>query len=527
MNTALLRWGWIAVIAAVVLASLALRPPLPVDETRYLAVAWEMWRDQQWWVPTLNGLPYSHKPPLLFWLLHAGWALFGVNDGWPRLLGGASAIACGLLTRQVARRLFAQEPAVAELAPWLLVGALFWLGFSTMLMFDQLASAFVLLGWLGVLRARDGAHGGMVLVALALGLGALAKGPVAFLFVLPALLFAPPPARRRRTVLVHGALATLLGLGMVLAWAVAAMARAGPGYGQALVWHLGLGRVVDTFAHAQPWWWYLPLLGLLWLPWSLAPAFWRGLRDAGRAGLAGERGARFCIGVGGTTFLALSAIDGKQPHYLLPLFPLLAMLMARRLCAAPPARLLLSTWPLALIGLGLALLPWAPARPDWAAALPPWPGLALAAAVIVAGTRRVGTPAQAIVTAGLGAAILLGALIVVAPHALARHDLVALSRDIGAAQRSGEVAFVGSYRGQFTFAGRLQRPLPILAPGEVRAWLQAHPQGLAVGEIEQPDSAEGRAAAWTHPYRGRYFAGWTAASLAAAPQALPAARDDD
>ena len=44
------------------------RPLMPVDETRYAAVAWEMWTRGDFIVPRLDGLPYDHKPPLLFWL---------------------------------------------------------------------------------------------------------------------------------------------------------------------------------------------------------------------------------------------------------------------------------------------------------------------------------------------------------------------------------------------------------------------------------------------------------------------------
>ena len=76
-----------AVVAALILVTVLLvRPPFPVDETRYLAVAWEMWWRDEFLVPHLNGDTYSHKPPLLFWLMHAGWWLFGVNDWWPRLI---------------------------------------------------------------------------------------------------------------------------------------------------------------------------------------------------------------------------------------------------------------------------------------------------------------------------------------------------------------------------------------------------------------------------------------------------------
>jgi len=77
---------WTGLWLVLMATALKFRPLLPVDETRYLAVAWEMWRDGNFIVPHLNGMTYSHKPPLLFWLMHLGWSIFGVNDWWPRLV---------------------------------------------------------------------------------------------------------------------------------------------------------------------------------------------------------------------------------------------------------------------------------------------------------------------------------------------------------------------------------------------------------------------------------------------------------
>ena len=57
------------------MASIWLRPLWPVDETRYASVAWEMWLRGDFLVPYVNGEPYSHKPPLLFWLIQLGWGL--------------------------------------------------------------------------------------------------------------------------------------------------------------------------------------------------------------------------------------------------------------------------------------------------------------------------------------------------------------------------------------------------------------------------------------------------------------------
>src|SRR6056297_996190 len=150
------EWGWLPLFLLVVVVALVTRPLMPVDETRYLGVAWEMWQSGSWIVPLLNGEPYSHKPPLLFWLIHAGWALFGVNEITPRLVGPAFALGSLFLIRAVAHRLFPARPVVASLAPWILAGTIYWLGFATMTMFDQLVVFFVLLGIFGLLELGQG-----------------------------------------------------------------------------------------------------------------------------------------------------------------------------------------------------------------------------------------------------------------------------------------------------------------------------------------------------------------------------------
>ena len=55
----------LAALALWLLLTAAWRPLLLPDEGRYASVAWEMWRADAL-VPTLNGLPFFHKPPLLY-----------------------------------------------------------------------------------------------------------------------------------------------------------------------------------------------------------------------------------------------------------------------------------------------------------------------------------------------------------------------------------------------------------------------------------------------------------------------------
>ena len=61
----------LVLLAVWLLATLGLRPLLQPDEGRYASVAREMLMGDAL-VPTLNGLPFFHKPPVFYWLDTAG-----------------------------------------------------------------------------------------------------------------------------------------------------------------------------------------------------------------------------------------------------------------------------------------------------------------------------------------------------------------------------------------------------------------------------------------------------------------------
>ncbi len=56
------------------------------DETKYGQLIREMTTARSLVVPTLNGEPYTHKPPLHFWLVRALVGLFGSRSIWPFVL---------------------------------------------------------------------------------------------------------------------------------------------------------------------------------------------------------------------------------------------------------------------------------------------------------------------------------------------------------------------------------------------------------------------------------------------------------
>ncbi|HLN98822.1 MAG TPA: glycosyltransferase family 39 protein, partial [Pyrinomonadaceae bacterium] len=69
-------------------------PLLGPDEPRYAQVAREMFLRHDWISPTLGGQLWFEKPALLYWMMIAGYKLFGVSEGAARLPAAVS----GLLT---------------------------------------------------------------------------------------------------------------------------------------------------------------------------------------------------------------------------------------------------------------------------------------------------------------------------------------------------------------------------------------------------------------------------------------------
>ena len=96
----------LAAFAAVLVLQVLLRPLLPIVETRYLAVAWEMHLSGDIFHLTRNFDSYSHKPPLLFWLINLVWLATGVSETAARLVGPVFAVASLALTGHLARRLW-------------------------------------------------------------------------------------------------------------------------------------------------------------------------------------------------------------------------------------------------------------------------------------------------------------------------------------------------------------------------------------------------------------------------------------
>jgi len=498
----------LSLLLLVVLTAVALwvRPLTPIDETRYVSAAWEMWLRGDFLVPFKNGEPYSHKPPFMFWMFHAGWALFGVNDGWPRLVMPLFSAGALLLTFLLARRLWPQHAGLGGQATLILVSALLWIVFSSMVMFDVMLAFWVLVGMHGVLAASDGKRRGFVMLGVAIGMGVLTKGPVILLNLLPVTVLAlwwNPGLRWGRWFGGVG-LAVLLGAAIALAWAIPAGYAGGEAYRNAIFWGQTADRMVESFAHRRPFWWYLPLLPLLLFPWFVWPGFWKALARHRKTGL--DRGTRFCLAWMLPVFVAFSFISGKQPHYLVPMFPAFALLTARVLADRAVFRIGLPALLAAALGgaLMLAASGQIAALRDEVVALPLlWPGALLvlwALAAWILGRRGV----QPVVNlALLGVAVLIVLQFTLMQSLRPFYDIKPMALAIKAVQDEGDrVANAAKYHAQYQFLGRLEAPLDELQGKELAPWLEAHPDGYVVMYLKDRRALESIPARYGQGYRG-------------------------
>jgi 4-amino-4-deoxy-L-arabinose transferase-like glycosyltransferase len=227
---------------------------------------------------------------------------------------------------------------------------------------------------------------------------------------------------------------------------------------------------------------------------------------------------RFCLAWIVPPLLVFSAASGKQVHYLLPMFPAFALLLARGLAvdAPPPSRWTRS--PLVavfLVGGGALLaLPHvlSAARAPWAADIRFWgiSAFVLAAGLVIAAPPRTQMETARWIAGASIVFMLLLHLTVIQDLSL-RYDVRPTASEIVRIQDAGlPTAFMGKYRGEYHFVGRLSHPFDTLASGEVADWFRSHPQGYVLGLLSTWESAP--PPIWRRPYRSDAVCLWDAAS---------------
>lgn len=288
---------WVAFLSfAWLSATTGLYPLLLPDEGRYVGVAWSMLSSDQLWVPRLDGLPFFHKPPLFYWLTALSLQLFGVNEWAARLCSVMSGVASVALLfwflKTHANLLTAWLAAIILLSMPLLFGASHYANLDMTV--AGVITASIVSGATAVLRYERGKPYRWVLALayILAGAGFLAKGLIGC--VLPGgVLFFWLLGRRqfgtmRRMLWLPGLLLFAL---ISLPWMLAMQQRY-PDFFDYYIVHQHFERFLEGgFNNARPFWFYVPVLLGLSLPWSAQlwrlcrRSYWRNDPDAQIRGL--------------------------------------------------------------------------------------------------------------------------------------------------------------------------------------------------------------------------------------------------
>jgi 4-amino-4-deoxy-L-arabinose transferase-like glycosyltransferase len=326
------------------------------DEAFYAESARQMVESGDWLTPHYNAVVRFEKPVLMYWLIATAYAVGGVTEAAARLPSALAGLALVLLTFAVASRWYDRPTGT-------LAGAIVATTFGCAVMAwqalpDLPVTAFITFATWALIRAlsSDGRDAGtrpvdapghrrawLLAAAVASALACLTKGPIGI--VLPALVALPlacwehrgPAGAAWRPRLPSGlTLATVAAaLGVFVAVAAPWFAAMAQVHGAAYLVRFFVGENLTRFATPEfndprPFWFYLPILAGGLLPWTPFAALWvpgvaRAIRTRAAPQLVDLRLIVWTL----APLLFYSASIGKQPRYILPLLPPVAILLAR------------------------------------------------------------------------------------------------------------------------------------------------------------------------------------------------------
>ena len=303
------------------------------DEAFYAESAREMVASGDWLTPHYNYEPRFQKPVLYYWLTAATYLVFGPTEFGARLWSAMAGLGLVMVTAACGRRWYDESTG-------LLAGAIVATNFgyftiARMALPDlPLTFCITLAIWaalVSTLESERSPRKFVLLAALGLGLGFLMKGPVGL--IIPLLVIVPLLAIERRSIAltpIDIVLGFVVMLAVSMPWYLLMWWRHGNEYLQSFFVGDNFERfATDRFNDPRPWWFYVPVVAGGLLPWTSLALVWLGpitqflrrRRDVGTIDLRLMLWAILPL-----VFYTLSV--GKQPRYVLPVLPPLALLLA-------------------------------------------------------------------------------------------------------------------------------------------------------------------------------------------------------
>jgi 4-amino-4-deoxy-L-arabinose transferase-like glycosyltransferase len=316
------------------------------DEPRYAWIARDMAETGDWVTPRLYGKPWFEKPVLYYWGAAVSFKLFGASETAARLPSAVSALLATLAMAWLAWRLYGTETA-----RWLLLflpTTVGMIGFSHAAATDMPFAAMLTLAMVSaavVLGLTRNANTSilprtpwlaLLLLGFFLGFAALAKGPAAIVLSVGAVLLWAIFTKRWRDALrcFHPVAIASFCL-TALPWYILC-ARRNPDFFRVFVIEHNFKRyLTPEFQHIQPFWFYIPIVLIAFIPWTLL-LLWSAISGLLRSWQKREVSAPviFLLSWAGFCLVFFSASQSKLPGYVLPAMPAIGLLLARSYVAS-------------------------------------------------------------------------------------------------------------------------------------------------------------------------------------------------
>jgi 4-amino-4-deoxy-L-arabinose transferase-like glycosyltransferase len=303
------------------------------DEAFYAEASREMVASGDWITPYYNYEPRFQKPILYYWLTSVTYFVTGASETGARLWAALAGVGLVLVTAAAGRRWY--DETTGLLAGAIVATNFGYFSIGRMALPDlPLTFCITMAIWaalVSTLEQERNPRKFVILAALGLGLGFLVKGPVGV--IIPVIVILPVLLIERRSIGLNPAdivIGFIVFIAVAMPWYLLMWMRHGNEYLSSFFVGDNFERfATDRFNDPRPWWFYLPVVagGLLpWTPLALAwlgplTQFIRGRRAIGTVDLRLMLWALLPL-----AFYSISI--GKQPRYVLPVLPPLALLLA-------------------------------------------------------------------------------------------------------------------------------------------------------------------------------------------------------
>jgi len=309
------------------------RPLWDPDEGMHAQISREILTTGDWVTPRFNGEKFFDKPILYFWVVSLSFYLLGMNEFAARLPAVLFGLGGVLIVYYLGRRLYGR--GVGLLAGIILATTGIYFVLSQNVVHDIALNFFIslaLFSFYGLYQRGWTSIPYHLLLYLAMGGAVLAKGPLGVIIPgLIILMFLFSRGRLLQIGRLFSVKGVLLFLAICLPWYLLVTLR-NPEFFRDFFIRQNLGRFFSPSTRdVQPFYYYLPELALCFFPWTyyLPNALLARVRSLFRERDKDPSADLFILSWILVVFLFFSLAKAKKWTYLLPIYPGLALLLAK------------------------------------------------------------------------------------------------------------------------------------------------------------------------------------------------------